>query len=191
LKDILVNGLTNEDVGILDHAVRGLALFGSTIPNKDKLCQKISTQLNAEKPETLFHVAKAGTALGCSLKPPAGIKEKLEAGITPTASTSELFFATGALSAFGFQLDTPTVLKALNPALKKDDSISSLGQAFHIASLLKGDVGSIFARIEDAIVQADQVYLKMLEKSHLLTNFTLQNSFRLMEKCCNLRVASV
>jgi oligosaccharyltransferase complex subunit delta (ribophorin II) len=60
-------------------------------------------------------------------------------------------------------------LKALNAALKKDDSISNLGYAFQIASILDGDVSSIFGRIEDAVVQADQVNLP-IDKSKL-SNF--------------------
>lgn len=40
---------------------------------------------------------------------------------------------------------------------------SSLGYTFHIGSQLKGDVSSIFERIEDAIVQADEVDGIMLQ----------------------------
>ena len=158
LKDILLAGLSVDDISVLDHAVRGLALLNVPVPNKDKLCQKLAAQLPGElKADTLFHIGKTSSALGCSLQPSASIKEKLESSIVGTASVSELFVATGALSSLGLGLDAPKVLKALNAALKKDDGISSLGQAFHIAASLQGDVSSVFSRIEDAIVQADQV----------------------------------
>nr|CAG4641640.1 EOG090X04WQ [Eurycercus lamellatus] len=163
LKDILVAGLTSDDIGILDHAVRGLSIIGAAIPNKDDLCQKLGEKLDDQKTETLFHVGRASSALGCLLQIPGGIREKLESGISATGGVSELFFTTGALSSLGYGLDAPKVLKALNAALKKDDSISSLGQAFHIAASLDGDVSSIFNRVEDAIMQADQVDGKMLQ----------------------------
>lgn len=157
LKDVLLGGLTSDDIGILDHSVRGLALTGTQIPNKDKLCQKLSGKLSDQKPESLFHVAKAASAIGCNLQFPTDIKGKLDGIISSSTSVSELFFSVGTLSTLGHGLDAAKVLKTLNAALKKDDSISSLGQAFHIASQLQGDVSSVFGRIEDAIVQADLV----------------------------------
>lgn len=39
----------------------------------------------------------------------------------------------------------------------------SLGYAFHVGSQLRGEVSSIFERIEDAIVQADEVDGRMLQ----------------------------
>lgn len=41
--------------------------------------------------------------------------------------------------------------------------LSSLGYAFHVGAQLKGEVGSIFERIEDAVVQADEVDGRMLQ----------------------------
>ena len=76
-----------------------------------------------------------------------------------------MFFATGALSSLGYGLNAPKILKALRGALKKDDSIISLGQTFHIAALLEGDVSSIFDRVEDAVVQADQVICSHLKNT--------------------------
>ena len=47
--------------------------------------------------------------------------------------------------------------------MKKDDSLLSLGLAFHTASLLDGDLSKFFDRIEDAVVQADEVDGKLLQ----------------------------
>lgn len=156
-KDILLSGLNSDDAGSLDYAVRGLTLLDSDVSNKNNLCQKLKAKLESQTSETLFHVGKASATLDCALQLSTTQKEKLEAAITVSNGLSEIFFATGALSSFGITLDAPKVLKALNAALKKDDSISNLGQAFHVASLLDGDVSSIFGRIEDVVVQADQV----------------------------------
>jgi len=65
--------------------------------------------------------------------------------------------------AVGLKLDSSGVAKALTKALKKDDSLLSLGLAFHTASLLEGDLSKFFERIEDAVVQADEVDGKMLQ----------------------------
>lgn len=158
-KDILLSGLNSDDAGSLDYAIRGLTFLEFDIPNKDNLCQKLKTKLESQTTETLFHVGKASASLSCALQLSNTQKEKLETTITATNGVSEIFLATGALSSFGITLDAPKVLKALNTALKKDDSISSLGQAFQVASLLDGDVSSVFGRIEDVVVQADQVYM--------------------------------
>nr|CAG4650105.1 EOG090X04WQ [Sida crystallina] len=164
LKNILQSGLQSDDLGVLDHSLRGLAVFGSDIKNSAAICAKINAKIGTSPSiETLFHVGKASAVLKCQLQLPANAQEKLESAISSSSSVSELFFATGALSSLGYGLEAPKVLKALNAALKKEDGIVSLGQSFHIAALLDGDVSSIFDRIEDAIVQADQVDGKMLQ----------------------------
>lgn len=156
-KDILLSGLVSDEVGPLAYAVRGLVLLGSDIPNKDSICQKLKAKLESQNTEAIFHIGKASKLLGCSIQLPSAQKEKLEGSIVSSSTVTELFYATSGLSSFGIQLDAQKVLKALNAALKKDDSISNLGHAFQIASGLDGDVSTIFGRIEDAIVQADQV----------------------------------
>merc|ERR1711997_381815 len=56
------------------------------------------------------------------------------------------------------------VVKSLTDALKKDDSIASLGMAFNLAANLGKTEGSaIFDRIEDAVVQADEINGKNLQ----------------------------
>ena len=161
LNNILLSGLKSDDLGIIDHSLRGLALLSPEITDNDGICAKLNSKM-ASNSETLFHIGKAAAILKCQLQLPTDAREKLESAVSSSSSISELFFATGALSALGFGLDAPKVLKALNGALKKEDGIVSLGQAFHIASLLDGDVSSIFDRIEDAVVQADQVCLLQL-----------------------------
>ena len=184
LKDILLSGLSSDDVGIIDHSVRVLNLLGAQIPNKDQICKQLVTE--NQNVEAVFHAAKVSSVLGCSLQVSAGVREKLESALT-ASSVSEIFFSTGALSALGTKVEAPKVVKALNAALKKDDSIASLGQAFQIAATLEGDVSSVFGRIEDAIVQADQVNILnlLLQVNYLVLNPSC--CFRLMVKCCSLK----
>lgn len=152
--------------------MKGLQLLGVDVPNKESLCQKLKSKLETQSTEAIFHVAKGSSALGCSIQLPGALKEKLESLLTASSGVSELYFATGALSTFGNNLDTPKIVKALNAALKKDDSIANLGNAFQIASTLVGDVSSIFGRVEDAVVQADQVI-----RLSFYSNLSLYSSF--------------
>ena len=57
------------------------------------------------------------------------------------------------------------VLKNLQEALKKDDGVASLGLAFNLASatLSKTEASAIFDRVEDAIVQADEINGSILQ----------------------------
>lgn len=162
LKGVLESGLSSDDLGVLGHSLRGLALLGTEIENTEAICSNLNSKISLDS-ETLFHVGKISALLKCPLQLPSNTQEKLEAAISSSSPVSEIYFAAGALSSLGFGLKAPSVLKTLNRALKKEDSIISLGQAFHIAALLEGDVSSIFDRIEDAVVQADQVILFLCE----------------------------
>lgn len=157
-----MSGLNSDDVGVLGYSARGIALLGSDIPDKENICLKLSNKLD-ENSEVLFHVGKAASILRCHLELSPSVKDRLESALSASSGVAELYFATGALVSLGYGLEAPKVLKALNGALKKDDSITSLGQAFHIASILDGDVSSFFDRVEDAVVQADQVSINSFD----------------------------
>jgi len=181
-KNILLSGLSSDDVSVLNHAISGLTLLGADIPEKESLCQKLGGR-SERSSEAVFHIAKASAALGCAFEPEAGVREKLESKLVASSGVSEIYHAAGALSTLGHKLDTHKILKAINGALKKDDSITSLGQAFHIASSLDGDVSLIFDRVEDAIVQGDQVDGKMLqfEGGLSVTALVISGAYKLSE----------
>ena len=60
---------------------------------------------------------------------------------------------------FGKSLDSLKVSKLLQAALKKDDSLLSIGLAFQLASRLTGadNIAPFVEKIGDVIVQADEV----------------------------------
>merc|ERR1740129_2563730 len=78
-------------------------------------------------------------------------------------SSASIFFAAKTQAATGAKLNSEAVKKSLTAALKKDDSLLNLGLAFHTASMLEGDLGQFFERIEDAVVQADEVNGELLQ----------------------------
>lgn len=64
----------------------------------------------------------------------------------------------------GQKVTGSSVIKSLTDALKKDDSIGSLALAFNLASQLgKSEATALYDRIEDAIVQADEINGKILQ----------------------------
>ena len=63
--------------------------------------------------------------------------EVLKISLGEGSTTAAVYFACKALTSSGGKLEK-TVTKALTDALKKDDSLLSLGLAFHVAALLEG-----------------------------------------------------
>merc|ERR1712142_1318263 len=105
-------------------------------------------------------VKKALTA-ALTLGPDAS--QAVESSLGEGATTASLFFAAKTQASVGAKLDSNAVKKALTAALKEDDTLLSLGLAFHTSAMLDGDLSKFFDRIEDAVVQADEVDGKMLQ----------------------------
>ena len=76
-----------------------------------------------------------------------------------------LYYATLAKVSLGEAVDKAAVGKVLAAALKKDDGVTNLGYAFNLAAdhLDAKSGAAVYERIEDAIVQADEVDGKMLQ----------------------------
>lgn len=66
----------------------------------------------------------------------------------------------------GVEIDASTkakLVKTLQDLLKKDDTLASLGYAFNVAIELGASASFVADRVEDAMVQADEVDGKMLQ----------------------------
>lgn len=66
------------------------------------------------------------------------------------------------------------VAQLLQAQLKQDDGLQSLGQALHAASLLGSSGQFALQRVEDAIVQADEVDGQMLQWEGQYTYYHFQ-----------------
>ncbi|KAL1115746.1 hypothetical protein AAG570_006036 [Ranatra chinensis] len=88
-------------------------------------------------------------------------------GTAPSRSASEVYYAVSTLKNLNAGFPTPKqsekLVKLLQAALKKDDSISNLGYCLSIAAAMGPSGSFAFDRIEDAIVQADEVDGKYLQ----------------------------
>lgn len=93
----------------------------------------------------------------------ATIKSSLAKEIT---TTQEIYYNIQSLKAIASPIDESTkskVVKNLEKILKKDDSLNSLGNGFFVAAEMGQDAKFAYDRIEDAIVQADEVDGRMLQ----------------------------
>lgn len=158
----LQNSNSASDITSVYYSVLGLKLLGEAAPNKGELCAAAAKLADDSSVENLQAASGAAAALGCPIKFGAKASEVLKTSLGEGSTTATIYFASKALTSAGGKLEKG-VAKALTDALKKDDSLLSLGLAFHVAALLEGDQSAVFDRIEDAVVQADEVDGNLLQ----------------------------
>ncbi|KAH6937385.1 hypothetical protein HPB50_027529 [Hyalomma asiaticum] len=144
---------------------------------------KVLKTVDQKNLEALYHAASGSKALGnCPLDIPEG-KTTLQAALKEDSSVVQLYHAVLALKALGVSVDSAKVSQLLLAALKKDDNMVNLGYAFHVASVLGGNLAPFTDRIEDAIVQADEVGSEHLqfEGGLSVTATILSGVYRLAE----------
>ncbi|XP_011308202.1 dolichyl-diphosphooligosaccharide--protein glycosyltransferase subunit 2 [Fopius arisanus] len=172
LRQVVEPGFKLTDVASVYHAVLGYKLLNEAIPNPSDICNYLikscGTGLDTA-PENIYYIVSTWQALGsCSPLPTATLTQALNAVIEKETSTiPDLYHAISAYS-FGLsqKLSESTInklVKTLQAALKKDDSIANLGYVFHIAAILGPGGSFALEKIEDAIVQADEVDGKYLQ----------------------------
>jgi len=151
------------DTASLHYSVLGLKLLGEDVGDKASLCKSLSELSNDANVETLYHASGAAASLGCPIKLGSDASAAVAASLGEGATTASLFFGAKTQESVGAKLDSTALKKGLTAALKKDDTLLSLGLAFHTSAMLDGDLSKFFDRIEDAVVQADEVDGKMLQ----------------------------
>ncbi|XP_053978808.1 dolichyl-diphosphooligosaccharide--protein glycosyltransferase subunit 2 [Hylaeus anthracinus] len=162
-KKILEPGLKSNDVSLVYYAVYGYKLLGETLPNQKDICDSLmkvakdETNLNTEK---AFFIASTWKAIGSCPNNPNIAKVLLSVVDKDGSSMLELYYAVNGLTALSQKLPREKidkVVKAMQSMLRKDDNLWNLGYTFHIASDLGASGVVAWDRIEDAIVQADEV----------------------------------
>jgi len=150
------------DLTSVHYSVLGLQLLGEPVPNKQNLCAAAAKVSDDSSVENLYAASGTAAALGCAIKLGPKAAEAIKSNTGEGSTTASIFFSVKTLKSTGGKPDK-AVAKNLASALKKDDSLLSLGLAFHVAAQLDGDMSSVFDRVEDAMVQADEVDGKMLQ----------------------------
>ncbi|UYV78441.1 RPN2 [Cordylochernes scorpioides] len=148
-----------SDLAAAHYSALGLVRLGIPVP--PELCLPPAGKTEVE---ALYH-SSVLSKLSPKCKAPAvdSAKPILAKSIREGVSILELYHAVLAQANLGIEVDSAQVSKILTGILENDDSISNLGYSFHIASHLKGNLQPYFDRIEDAIVQADEVNGKYLQ----------------------------
>lgn len=122
--------------------------------------------------------------LKCADKLPGQQLSKIYAAFkTPASSSQEIFYRVATHKYLGVEIDEATItkiVKNLQDLLKKDDTLSNLGYAFNVATELGSSAVFIADRIEDAIVQADEVDGKLLqfEGGLSITSLIINGAFK-------------
>ncbi|XP_015178957.1 PREDICTED: dolichyl-diphosphooligosaccharide--protein glycosyltransferase subunit 2 [Polistes dominula] len=187
LKHVIDPGFNLQDPTSTYYSVYGYQLLHEPILNKEKICNYLLKSIgdgNNVVPETAFYIVSAWKAIDtCQDLPIPAITKVLMNTIDKDTSTfAELYYAVNTLTLLSQKITTEKSEKlAKTLAFRKDDSLWNLGYTFHIAS----DLGSFgtFAlhRIEDAIIQADEVNGQFLqfEGGLSITSFLVNGIFKL------------
>ncbi|XP_071633205.1 dolichyl-diphosphooligosaccharide--protein glycosyltransferase subunit 2 isoform X2 [Temnothorax longispinosus] len=194
LKSILKSGFQLDDVPSVYYAVSGYKLLGEAISKADTIC-KYLIKSNGENitPETAFYLASTWKAIGgCQEFSTSTVTKILTSVIQKDTSTiSDLYYAVSGLTALSQEIPSTRIdklVKLIQAALRKDDSLWNLGYVFHIAADIGTPAAFAFDRIEDAVVQADEVdgqYLQFeggLSITSFLVNGILKLSISLKKK---------
>ncbi|XP_037806658.1 dolichyl-diphosphooligosaccharide--protein glycosyltransferase subunit 2 [Lucilia sericata] len=167
-QSVFVSALASNDLQSIYYAV--LNIEPTSADEKKQLCQKLNklhedSKLNEFEKD--FYLVGASRILKCTEKLPGEQLSKIYAAFkTPAASSQEIFYRVATHKYLGVQIEEATVakiVKNLQELLKKDDTLSNLGYAFSVATELGPSAAFIADRIEDAIVQADEVDGKLLQ----------------------------
>lgn len=142
--------------------------MNEAIPKSGDACKLLleASQNPKATTETLYLITNAYKAIGnCpQALPVINIVKTLNGVLSSDANIQDLYYAVSGLAALGQKpQDVSKLVKTVQAIIKKNDSLANLGYLFHIASFLGNDGAFAFDRIEDAIVQADEVDSKYLQ----------------------------
>ncbi|KAH8347702.1 hypothetical protein KR084_000312, partial [Drosophila pseudotakahashii] len=168
LQNVFVDGFGSSDLQSVFFSSLNIQLTDAK--QKEPLCNKIAT-LHAESKlnsfEKDYYYIGASRNLGCSAKIDEGLLSKVYASLnSELGSSQEIFYRVVTHKVLGVEINEAAqgkMVKRLQELLKKDDTLSGLGYAFNVAPLLGASASFIANRVEDAIVQADEVDGKLLQ----------------------------
>ncbi|KFM68788.1 Dolichyl-diphosphooligosaccharide--protein glycosyltransferase subunit 2, partial [Stegodyphus mimosarum] len=183
LKKVLSTAFPLSDLTTAHYAVLGYSLIGEKLPASEDPCKFFDSKIDKKKLDTIFHATSGSKLLNNCKLTVTGLQQTLDSAITEDASMQDIYHAVLSLKNLNMKIDSTKVAKVLTAALKRDDSVLNLGYAFHVASVLQGDLTPFFERIEDVIVQADEVDGKYLqfEGGLGITSTTINGVYKLAE----------
>ncbi|GFQ75674.1 dolichyl-diphosphooligosaccharide--protein glycosyltransferase subunit 2 [Trichonephila clavata] len=161
LKKVLSTAFPLTELTTAHYAALGYSLLNEKLPEDP--CKFFDSKIDKKRLDTIFH-ASSGSKLVPSCKlTTTGLQQTLDAAISEDSSMQDIYYAVMSLHNLNLKIDNNKVSRIMAAMLKKDDSVINLGHAFNIAATLQKDLKSYFERIEDVIVQADEVDGKYLQ----------------------------
>lgn len=180
------DALTSSDIQTVYYGAVNIKSLDAAL--KKSTCEHITKLYATSKLnefEKIFYLAATYKHLLCtqvvpeSLHDTASLKKEF-------ASAQELYFTLltrKSIGALENEEEKAAVVRNIQALLKKDDSLSSLGYAFHAASRLGSKAAPIGDWIEGAFAQADEIDGKMLQFDGGLsvTGLLLNGAFKYVE----------
>ncbi|EDW02500.1 dolichyl-diphosphooligosaccharide--protein glycosyltransferase subunit 2 [Drosophila grimshawi] len=168
LQKVFVDGLSSNDLQSIFFA--SLNIETSDAATKQTLCQKIVT-LHAESKlnnfEKDYYLIGANKNLRCTAKLAESLLSSVYSSLDgELGTTTEIYYRIATHKALGVEISEAAqtkIVKRLQELLKKDDTLSGLGYSFNAAIQLGPSASFVANRIEDAVVQADEVDGKLLQ----------------------------
>ncbi|XP_055943574.1 dolichyl-diphosphooligosaccharide--protein glycosyltransferase subunit 2-like [Argiope bruennichi] len=161
LKKVLTSAFPLNDLTTAHYAVLGYTLLKEKLPEDP--CKFFDSKIDKKKLDTVFHASSGSKLLpNCKLTV-TGLQQTLDAAISEDSSMQDIYYAVLSLHNLNLKIDSTKVAKVITALLKRDDSVVNLGYAFNVASVLQKDFKPFFERVEDAVVQADEVDGKYLQ----------------------------
>ncbi len=170
LQSVFQDGIKSNDLQSIYYSALNLknSLKG---PEKTEVCGRLSGSYGASKLndfERNFYYVGTAHHLGCASNIPKPIIDSIKSAFSKDFQSAQDLYFNFALQKLIDEKVLDEAIKTklgknLQEILKKDDSLQSLGYGFYVASEL-GTPGSFAVeRVEDALVQADEVNGQMLQ----------------------------
>ncbi|XP_046384499.1 dolichyl-diphosphooligosaccharide--protein glycosyltransferase subunit 2 isoform X2 [Ischnura elegans] len=188
LKLVFTNAFQTSELNSLFYAISGYNILKEPIPSVQDKCKFIISSVSSPPSvEAGYYAIASWKTLGtCQGNLPKTLaKVASDVIYDETSSIVDLYYAVHVLQNLNEKVpDVKKLVKQLQAALKKDDSLLNMGYTFHIAAALGAQEGKFaFERIEDAIVQADEVDGKLLqfEGGLSITALIVSGAYRLSD----------
>lgn len=166
LQQVFGEGLKSNDIQSVYY---GAINFGKTTPKEKEEACKLVAKLHKDSKlnefEKNFYLVATYKKLFC----PSPISESIQDVITlkkEFTTAHEIYYNYFATLALGNPISDEVkanLVKNIQSILKKDDSLSSLGHAFHIAAEIGALASPIADWIEGTFAQADEIDGKLLQ----------------------------
>ncbi|XP_034478103.1 dolichyl-diphosphooligosaccharide--protein glycosyltransferase subunit 2 [Drosophila innubila] len=168
LQKVFVDGLSSNDLQAIFFSSQNIETTDAA--TKEAICKKIVTLHEESKLNNFekdYYLVGANRNLRCTSKLSETLLSKIYNSLeSQLTTTQEIYYRIVTHKILGVQVSEATqtkVAKRLQELLKTDDSLSGLGYGFNVAIELGASGSFVANRVEDAIVQADEVDGKLLQ----------------------------